>query len=76
MRKIKEIANDILKEWKDNIYFGAKPYLLAMMILEDKNDKYGYDEAKSIIRYFLSNARTFRGEKARNLKQELKEHLK
>jgi len=72
MRAIYEVAADIKKEWK-NIYFGAVPYLSAMMQLSDKNDMYGMDSAKSIVIYFLSNATSFRGEKARELKIELKQ---
>ena len=74
-REICEIARDIKKEWK-NVYFGAKPYLDAMFVLTDKNSTYGYDSAKSVVLYFLSNASTFRGPKAKELKAELKDVIK
>ena len=75
MRTIQEIAKDIAKEW-ENVHYAAKPYLSAMFSLKDKWDRYGYDSAESICLYFLANARTFRGEKARALKLELKNHFK
>ena len=39
-------------------------------------DMYGYDDAKSIVLYFLANASTFRGPQARALKLELKALVK
>jgi hypothetical protein len=73
MRKIHQIAQDIKTEWGNKVYFGAKPYLDAMFSLEDKNSMYFMDSADSIVRYFLANASTFRGEKAKALKAELKQ---
>ncbi len=77
MRKIYQIAQDIKNTWKaqskNGIYFGAVPYLDAMLTLEDKNSTYGMDSADSIIRYFLANASTFKGEQAKALKTELKQ---
>jgi hypothetical protein len=75
-RPIFSIANDIREEWGSKVYFGAKPYLDAMMFLSKNTDKYGLDDAKSIVLYFLSNASTFRGERAKELKQELKDVVK
>lgn len=75
MRTIAAIACDIKQEWK-NVYFGAVPYLDAMLTLHDKNSRYGMDSAKSIVSYFLANASTFRGEKAKALKSELKSIIK
>jgi hypothetical protein len=73
-RYLFEIAEDIYKNWS-NIYFGAIPYLHAMMQLRDINDKYLYDDASSVVRYFLSNASSFRGPMAKQLKNELKQLL-
>ena len=70
-RPLNEIARGIRKDWK-NPYFGARPYLDAMRTLDSINDNYGFDSAKSIVRYFLANASTWRGETARNIKKELK----
>jgi hypothetical protein len=76
MRTISEIAAEISKDWKatakNGIYFGAKPYLEAMFSLTDAKSNYGMDSAKSIVLYFLSNATTYRGAKAKELKAELK----
>lgn len=74
-RPIHVIANDVRKNWR-HIYFGAYPYLQAMMSLIDLTDRYGADDARSIILYFLSNASTWRGAVAKRIKQELKEIIK
>lgn len=70
-RKIYEIAREIRLFWPKP-YFGAVPYLEAMYTLTDKNSKYFEDSADSIVRYFLANAQTFKGEAAKSLKAELK----
>lgn len=75
LRPISEIAQDISKAW-DKIYFGAVPYLNTLFYLNSINDKYGCDNADTIILYFLSNAAKFRGPAAKTLKAELREHLK
>jgi hypothetical protein len=74
-RPICEIAKDISKAWK-NVYFGAVPYLSAMLALDSVNDNYGMDSGRSIVAYFLSNAQSFRGPEARKLKAELKALIK
>ncbi len=74
-RSISSIARDIKKSWAKP-YFGAKPYLDAMTQLHSINDKYIFDDARSVIMYFLANASTFRGNDAKVLKQELKNLLK
>lgn len=71
MRPIYEIAREIRKDWK-SVNYAAKPYLDAMMSLDSIDDSYGWDSAKSIVLYFLSNAGTWRGETARRIKAELK----
>jgi hypothetical protein len=75
VRYIYQVAADIKHHWKKP-YFGAVPYLDAMLTLRTKNDSYGLDSAESIVQYFLCNANTFRGEDARRLKLELKELIK
>jgi hypothetical protein len=75
LRPISSIAYDIQKEWGEKIRYSAKPYLSAMQGFNSISDHYGYDSARSIVLYFLGNASTFRGEKAKALKQELKNHL-
>ena len=75
-RPIHQIAAEISKDWKatakNGIYFGAKPYLDAMLSLDKPTNRYFMDSADSIVRYFLSNASTYRGAKAKELKSELK----
>jgi len=43
-----------------------------MATLNSINDTYGWDSAESIVRYFLANASTWRGETAKTIKKELK----
>jgi hypothetical protein len=74
-RSISSIARDIKRVWTKP-YFGAKPYLDAMTQLHSINDKYIFDDARSVIMYFLANASTFRGNDAKVLKLELKNLLK
>lgn len=75
-RPLHQIADDIADDWGGKVYFGAKPYLEAMYSLNSIQDMYWHDSADSIVRYFLSNATTWRGEKAREIKAELKSMLK
>lgn len=71
MRPIKVIANEIVADWK-NVYFGAVPYLEAMLTIDKITDMYFCDDAKGIVLYFLSNAGSWKGETARRIKAELK----
>lgn len=73
-RAISTIAYEIRREWKKP-YFGAVPYLEAMCSLDSINDNYGMDSARSVVNYFLANASTFRGLRARELKAELRAML-
>jgi hypothetical protein len=74
-RSLSTIANDIRKDWAKP-YFGAVPYLDAMRSLDTLRDKYYFDDAESVVRYFLSNATSWKGETARAIKAELKSMLK
>lgn len=69
------IASIVRRDWRD-IYFGAKPYLQAMATLDSIDDKYGMDSGRSIVAYFLSNARGWKGDVAREVKKELNKRLK
>ena len=71
MRTIREIADEIRKDWK-NVSPYAKPYLDAMGQLDSIEDNYYFDSAKSVVLYFLSNAASWRGETAKRIKAELK----
>jgi hypothetical protein len=75
-RPIYEIAKEIKRDWGAKMYFGAKPYVSAMMSLSSVEDKYICDDARDIINYFLANASTWRGETARRIKAELKYMVK
>ena len=75
MRTISEIAREIKSDW-NKVYFGAAPYLNAMQELETIDDNYGMDSADSIIRYFLCNAKTWKGETAKRVKAELNNLIK
>lgn len=70
-RPLFEIAKDIEKEWK-NVNYAARPYLDAMKELTSIEDSFGFDSGQSIVAYFLSNASSFRGPRARELKDELR----
>jgi hypothetical protein len=71
-REIREIANEIVREWPKP-YFGAVPYLNAMRVIRSIEDRFYEDSARSVVRYFLANASTWRGEAARRIKAELKQ---
>lgn len=73
-RPLSTIAREIRREWK-NVYFGAEPYLKAMAELTDAESHFGADSGGDIVRYFLSNATSWRGEAARRIKKELKDML-
>ena len=73
-RPLHEIARDIKKHWK-NVNYAALPYLRAMLTLECINDSAGLESGDSIVRYFLHNAQTWRGENARRIKAELNHML-
>ena len=74
-RSLNTIAKDIRKDWiKPN--YAAVPYLDAMRHLDTIRDTYYYDNASDIVRYFLSNATSWKGETARAIKAELKSMLK
>ena len=74
-RTLSTLARDISRDWTKP-YFGAKPYLDAMHSLQSIRDKYYYDDAESVVRYFLANATTWKGDTARSIKAELKTLLK
>lgn len=74
-RPLYEIAKDIRKHWQ-SVYFGAAPYLEAMDSMAGIGDKYGVDDGRYIVNYFLGNAQGFRGPDAKRIKAELKLLLK
>ena len=75
MRELHKIAKEIRMNWT-KVNYGAEPYLSAMSSISSIHDKYYMDDAKSIVLYFLSNASTWKGDKAKEIKNELKQMLK
>ncbi len=71
-RSLSTIASEIRRDWGSKVNYAAKPYLSAMAGLDSIDDNYGYDSAKSVVLYFLSNASSWRGENAKRIKAELK----
>lgn len=73
--QISAIAMIIKQDWTKP-YFGAVPYLQAMSEIDSLQQMYYQDSAASILRYFLSNASTWRGETAKAVKAKLNQLLK
>lgn len=74
-RTLSEIAKEIKREWKQ-VNYAARPYLWAMGSFDTINDTFGFDSARSVVLYFLSNASGWRGDVAKRVKLELKAHLR
>ncbi len=74
MRKLYEIAAEIKSDWK-KVNYAAAPQLNAMSTLSSIHENYYMDSAESVVRYFLANARTWRGETAKRIKAELNSML-
>jgi len=75
LRGLREIALEVLKDWSSP-YFGAVPYLDAMLQLDGIDEDFGSDSGRSIVHYFLVNATTWRGDVARRVKAELRGMLR
>lgn len=74
VRPLNVIATEIRSDWSSRgkgVNYAAAPYLDAMEQLTDVHGKYYADSAASIVRYFLANAGSWRGDKARAVKAEL-----
>lgn len=79
VRSLSVIAREIKADWSSRgkgVNYAAKPYLDAMGGLDRVTDPFGYDSGDSIVRYFLANASTWRGETAKRVKAELRAMLK
>ena len=79
MRSLSDIAQEIETVWGQKgsgVNYAARPYLDAMKTLTSVDDRYYQDSGKSIVQYFLTNASSFRGERAREIKAELKAMVK
>ena len=75
MRTIYQIASEIENSWT-NVNYAARPYLDAMHELGSINDNYMFDSGRSVVLYFLANANSWRGDKAKAIKAELKAMMK
>lgn len=75
VRPLYEIATEISDDWK-KVNYAAIPYLEAMQSLDSIEDKYIMDSGRSIVAYFLCNASSWRGTKAKEIKAELKQMCK
>ena len=77
-RPLHEIAADIRKDWSAQTKSGVVPpyadaYLRPLETLTSIHDNYHMDSAKSVVLYLLSNMHTYRGERAKELKSELRQ---
>ena len=73
VRSLNTIAGEIYQNWNTRnsgtvLSPYARPYLEAMSSLDSINDNYGLDSGKSIVAYFLGNATSWRGTKAKEIK--------
>ena len=74
-KKLSLYAAEIEADWQ-NVSRHAQPYLDALKSLDQLTDCYGLDTASYVLIYFLANAQSWRGEKAREIKKELKKLYK
>jgi hypothetical protein len=74
-RPLSEIAAEVESDWTA-LHGAAQPYIDAMGKLRSAGDQYGLETGSDMIRGFLMNAQTWRGEVARRVKLELKAFLK
>jgi len=73
-RPLSAIARDIAADWP-NPNYAAVPYLREMLQMDDVNTLIppGYcEDGRTMILYFLSNARSWRGTTAKAIKAELR----
>ena len=70
-RTLKAIARDISKEWK-RPNDRAHLYLIALKKLKSPKDRYVIIKGTDVIRHFLNESRFWTGERATELKDELK----
>lgn len=71
---LESLAFEILKDWED-IPKSAFQYVNAMTQIQNIDDEYGLDDGRKIVAYFLTSARTWKGDVARKIKKELKDRL-
>lgn len=74
-RPLSTIAEEIYETWGAKISEHALPYLEPMLRLTHVTDTIGHDNAEMVLRYFLNNAKGWRGEDAKRIKAELRAML-
>ena len=67
-----EIVAAIRADWA-RPYFGAVPYLDALEAVPTWDTRIGFETARDVAPYLLSNLRTWKGETARTVKAQLQE---
>ena len=76
MKTLSELASIIEGECNGKPWYNyAKPYVKAMRSLDTIDDVYVMDSGESVVLYALSNLSYWRGDTARMVKAELKQHL-
>jgi hypothetical protein len=70
-RPLSKIAREIAADWKEP-YYGARPYIEAMMHINLITDRYLHESGQGVVGGFLANCASWRGEKARAVKTELR----
>jgi hypothetical protein len=74
-RSLKEIAEEIIRDWNPPHYYSARPYLDAMRTMDSIDDMYGADTGTSIVAYFICYASLWHGPTASRVKKELNSML-
>jgi len=74
-KSISEIAGLVRQDWQ-NVNYAAEPYLEAMMHINNISDRYMFDDGRTVVAYFLSNASSWKGPVAKQIKLELNRRLK
>ena len=72
---LSEIANFIEMAWP-KVNYAARPYLNAMKALNNVDQAYGSNSGRAIVTYFLSNASSWQGDAARQVKAELRRRIR
>jgi hypothetical protein len=73
-RTLSAVAREILADHREQgkeLYFGAVPYVRAMLALDALDDRFGDEKGADIVPYAVSNLSYWRGETARRVKAEL-----
>jgi hypothetical protein len=74
-RQLRVIAREIVKDFADKgkpVTPFAKPYVDAMLTMDSVADSYGAESGEYVVLYGLHNLSGWRGDKAREVKAELK----